>query len=144
VNAERCATITCLNYLRFSFSLVDQSIADELRTRNVGKCLYSMQGYVYEHWLDHLLAFASENQSTQDWQLGSCLNNLEAVVSEYSTSDKPNVGHSKSGLHRSAILLEPRLKYFDYCGPIFDILCQCVQHRHDQKVNFGQNGNDSE
>jgi hypothetical protein len=43
MKAERCAAITCMNYLRFSFTIVDYSIADEFRTRNVGKCLYSLQ-----------------------------------------------------------------------------------------------------
>jgi hypothetical protein len=144
VNAERCAAITCLNYLRFSFTLADSSIANELRTRNVGKCLYSLQAYVYEHWLDHLLAFAFEVNSGHDRQLEACLNDLFAVLSKYGTLHELAIGCSKADLYPSAVLLEHRLKYFEHYGPVYDVLCQCVQYRHQQKVNFGQNSNDSE
>jgi hypothetical protein len=144
VNAERCATITCLNYLQFSFALADQSIPNELRTQNVGRCLYSLQAYVYEHWLDHLLEFASQIHEVQDLQLRECLNNLYAIWSKHEALNDSDNDHSKEDLYQSAILMEHRLKHVEHYGPVYDVLCQYVKHRHNRKRDFIQNCNDSE
>jgi hypothetical protein len=144
VNAERCAAITCLNYLRFSFNLVDQSIADEHHTQSVSKGLYSLQAYVYEHWLDHILTLASEIRGLADQQLEACLDDLFEVLSKHGAAGGTDVHQTKTELYQATILIERRLKHAEHYGPMYDILCHCVKHRHEFKVNFGQNGNDSE
>lgn len=57
---------TCLNYLYFSLSLIDASTPEGDRTANVGKSFYTLQSYVNDNWLDHLLVFASHLCPDQD------------------------------------------------------------------------------
>ncbi|ORY13016.1 hypothetical protein BCR34DRAFT_277213 [Clohesyomyces aquaticus] len=61
VEAERTATLSCMSYLGFAFRLVDPAVQDEERTIGVAKGFHSLQTYANEHWREHLLAYATQN-----------------------------------------------------------------------------------
>jgi hypothetical protein len=122
---------------------MDQSFADEYHTQNVGKGLYSLQAYVYEHWLEHVLSFTSRARGLNDQRVERCMNDLYEVLSEYEVTDGPETNQSEVELYQSATFVERRIKHTEHCGSLYGILCQCVKHRHILKMNFGHDSNDS-
>jgi hypothetical protein len=134
-DAECCATVTCLNYLTFSLDLSNPNISARRKAVEVGKCLYIVQPYIHEHWLDHLLAFAAKVTQARDRQLEACLEILLSICShQYAWYLDPANKVQPDIL--AARNLEPRLRYLEHYGHHYKFLCIYVNYRHAKQVHF--------
>ncbi|CAN9386696.1 unnamed protein product [Alternaria alternata] len=134
-DAESCTTITCLNYLTFSLNLSNSSISATQKVVNVGRCLYSLQPYVHEHWLDHLLAFAAEVPHSKDRQLEAFLASFFFIYShQYTRYLDPTDDLQVDVL--AAQTLEPRLQHLERYEHHYKFLCAYVVYRHAKQMHF--------
>ncbi|RYO63735.1 hypothetical protein AA0116_g4050 [Alternaria tenuissima] len=134
-DAESCTTITCLNYLTFSLNLSNSSIPTTQKAVDVGRCLYSLQPYVHEHWLDHLLAFAAEVSRSTDQQLEAFLASFFSIYShQYTRYLDPTDDLQVDIL--AAQTLEPRLQYLERYEHHYKFLCAYVAYRHAKQMHF--------
>jgi hypothetical protein len=128
--------LSCLRYLNFSLALARRHTIEDPRTIDIGKCLYVLQPYVHEHWLDHVLALAAELPSTRDSHLEQHLNRLLSTFHQYS----PHVGgspvHSSNREPMTGLDLDPRLGYIRQYGHVFEALSRTVQYHHVRKLHF--------
>ncbi|KAH8698037.1 hypothetical protein GQ44DRAFT_832316 [Phaeosphaeriaceae sp. PMI808] len=135
-DAERCASITCMSYLTFSLNLTDPTVLDETKTVDVGKCLYSLQPYIYENWLDHLLVFTSELHGIRDCLFESCLKRFAAIMLEHQRKYPGDTEGLFIEGSQMLLTLEPRLKYIESYGNIYRLLGKYVEYRHKKKLSF--------
>lgn len=116
-------------------------MTEETRTVDVGKGFYSLQHYVQEYWVDHVLAYASINggRSTQDPLFNDHLERLLAMSEQYRTHYR--IGNTESPSHDfiSAQSSEPRLASLQHHGPVHKLLSMVVQHRTVSKLHFKTN-----
>lgn len=123
----------------FGFSLLDPLVNDEQRTINVGMCLYSLQSYTHEHWLDHLLASIPEASTSDalDHHLLTQLNRLLLSMKGFRMQPE-NASNDFEPVEQESILkLEPRLTSFKKYGPILELLQRMVQDRQLIRLQFG-------
>jgi hypothetical protein len=97
--------------------------------------LYTLQPYIHEHWLDHLLAFAAEVTQARDRQLEACLEIFLFVYShQYARYlDPANRVQPDTLAARNS---EPRLRYLEHYGHHYRYLCVYVNYRHAKQVHF--------
>ncbi|KAF1849355.1 uncharacterized protein K460DRAFT_404584 [Cucurbitaria berberidis CBS 394.84] len=136
LESERCVSMSCLKYLNFSLGLIRQYAVYDSRTVDVGKCLYTLQSYAKEHWLDHLLAFISKLHGVADKQLEERLDRLVDIIQSHQTQASNASLNFISEGPESALSLEPRLEHIRHSGYIYEALCKVVRHRHQQMVHF--------
>ncbi|KAL1798027.1 hypothetical protein ACET3X_004633 [Alternaria dauci] len=136
-DAESCATITCLNYLTFSLGLSSSNIPAVQKAVDVGKCLYTLQPYTHEHWLDHLLAFATEVSQERDQLLETYLASFFFIYSNQYTQCLDPADDIQPDIV-AAQTLEPRLKYLERYRNYHKLLCVYVNYRHARKLHFEQ------
>ncbi|KAF2129964.1 hypothetical protein P153DRAFT_356631 [Dothidotthia symphoricarpi CBS 119687] len=134
--AERCAAMTCLNYLDFSLNLIDTRTSEGTRTADVGNTLHTLQPYVHDNWLDHLLAFASNLSLGQDSQFERYLARLVESVRLHQTIGVCRTTCSGSEDTNLSIAIEPRLEHLRHNKPVFEMLSHLVQHRHHRNLYF--------
>jgi hypothetical protein len=134
-DAESCTTITCLNYLTFSLNLSSSSIPATQKAVDVGRCLYSLQPYVHEHWLDHLLAFAAEVSRSTDQQLEAFLASFFFIYSHRYTRYLDPADDLQVDI-LAAQTLEPRLQYLERYEHHYKFLCAYVVYRHAKQMHF--------
>ncbi|KAF7670744.1 hypothetical protein GT037_011195, partial [Alternaria burnsii] len=134
-DAERCTTITCLNYLTFSLELSNPNISARRKAVGVGKCLYTLQPYVHEHWLDHLLAFAAEVTQSRGRQLEACLEVLLSIYSHQYVRYLDPTNRVQPDI-LAARNLEPRLRFLEHYEHHYKFLCVYVSYRHAKQVHF--------
>jgi hypothetical protein len=134
--AERCVAKTCLNYLHFSLSLIDKDVSEETQTINVGKFFYSLQPYIHEHWVDHLLTYGSGLQGAQDDQLEKCWNRLIRLFEPYENLKRLRTSSIAFEDAEEAVGIEPRLEAFRYQQHMFQLLSSIIKQRHLTKLNF--------
>ncbi|KAH7068217.1 hypothetical protein BKA63DRAFT_109499 [Paraphoma chrysanthemicola] len=135
-SAECCATITCLNYLHFSLNLLNSSVPEETRTSDVGNCLFNLQPYVYDHWLDHLLGFLAELKGERVRKIETNLHSLLDSISIHHADCLDPVQDPSPDAQQVSLRLEPRLKHVEHDRRIFHFLCHFVHHQHNTKLHF--------
>ncbi|KAB2109040.1 hypothetical protein AG0111_0g2533 [Alternaria gaisen] len=133
--AESCTTITCLNYLTFSLNLSNSNVPARQKAVDVGRCLYSLQPYVHEHWLDHLLAFAAEVPQSKDRQLEAFLASFFFIYSDQYTRYLDPTNNLQVDI-LAAQTLEPRLQYLERYEHHYKYLCVYVVYRHAKQLHF--------
>jgi hypothetical protein len=121
--------------LTFSLDLSNPNTSARRKAVGVGRCLYILQPYVHEHWLDHLLAFAAEVTQTRDRQLEACLEILLSIYShryalylDQANKVQPDILAARN--------LEPRLRFLEHYGDYYEFLCVYVNYRHTKQVHF--------
>jgi hypothetical protein len=121
--------------LTFSLDLSTPNISARRKAVGVGKCLYTLQPYIHEHWLDHLLAFAAEATQARDLQLEACLEVLLSIYHhQYAQYLDPANKVQPDIL--AARNLEPRLRFLEHYGDHYKSLCVYVNYRHAKQVHF--------
>ena len=118
-------------------------MTDETRTVDVGKGFYSLQNYVQEYWVDHVLAYASISvrRPTQDPLFKVHLEQLLVISERYRTH--PQIEITGSPLYDivSAQSSEPRLASLQHHGPVYKLISMIVQHRTISNLHFKTNEN---
>ena len=104
----------------------------------VGKFFHSLNGYVYEHWLDHLLALASKAQGSDYHHLQACLDSLWALLFRLSHEERWGSGGTRPISQQDVLASEPRLRYLEQYDPVYQLISLCVEHRQLQRTRFGQ------
>jgi hypothetical protein len=139
LEAELCVTLSCLAYLGFSFNLLDTSVPDERRTVDVGKGFYSLQPYVQEHWLDHVLAYASINggRTSQDTHFNAHVNQLITLIKHCQERQLYKLTGEPLATSSMAQIAEPRLAFIKYHTLFHELISRLVQHRTEARMHFG-------
>jgi len=98
--------------------------------------LYSLQPYVHEHWLDHLLAFAVEVSRSTDRKLEAFLASFFFIYSHQYTRHLDPTDDLQVDIP-AAQTLEPRLQYLGRYEHHHKFLCVYVVYRHAKQLHFG-------
>ena len=124
----------------FSFSLIDPLTDEEQRTFNVGICLYSLQSYVYEHWLDHLLASTPEVGTSDplDQDLVAQLQRLVFSMKTTCTTLENTANEFSLEEQDSMSKVEARVSHFRNHREIYGFLRRMVRHRQLKRLYFGE------
>lgn len=134
--AERCVSLSCLNYLDFSLTLKRQGTIDDIRTIDVGKCLYNLQNYAHEHWFDHVLAFISMPEGVNDETFKEHLRHLCDIMQYHQANTAIDDVSFSLETFASMMVLEPRLEHIRHVECIFEALSEVVKHRHIRALHF--------
>jgi len=97
--------------------------------------LYSLQPYVHEHWLDHLLAFAAEVSRSTERQLEAFLATFFFIYSHQHTRYLDPTDDLQVAI-LTAQTLEPRLQYLERYELHYKFLCAYVVYRHAKQMHF--------
>ncbi|KAF1952459.1 hypothetical protein CC80DRAFT_479208 [Byssothecium circinans] len=140
--AELCIATSCLNYLHFSLDLIDPSISANQRTKFVGQGMYTLQPYVHEHWLDHVLIYASSlgTTATQCPHLEARLRQLVARIESLPSRMQSAVNAPMRDDPESNWTLEPRLALFGAHGNVFHFLREACWQRRCTRLKFENPG----
>jgi hypothetical protein len=124
----------------FSFSLIDPSVHEEQRAVKVGLCLYSLQSYTHEHWLDHLLASLPEIgiPGALDQHLITMLNRLLHSMTRVRIPIQTAMTENDFEQLDEVVRPEERLACFKDNSPIFEFLRSMVRHRQLIRQYFGE------
>lgn len=122
--------------MNFSLGLKRQHIIEDTQTVDIGKCLHTLQSYVYEHWFDHVLALISTLRGIEDEQLQESLEHLVSIIQIH----QRNIGTEKFNFSPESISSvldsEPRLEHVRQYEYIFEAFFKITRYRHMRISQF--------